>query len=170
VKAIFKILLGCLVWTYPGKGQPGKSLFEKQLASGIKELGCSLPDEQEPVKINAVLIKEKGTDKMAVVIKALIAPGWHLYAFVPSNMPYIPTQCLLKLPEGITAVSDWEKTKPMSSGIAAGVLVWEQEVVFVRRLKVEKSDMKGVIEAGLSYQTCDLRQCLPPAEKWFNLN
>lgn len=158
------------MWSYSVEAQPGKSSFEKQLASGIKALECLLPDEREPIKINAVLIKEKGTDKMAVVIKALIAPRWHLYAFVPSDMPYLPTRCLLKLPAGVTAVGDWEKTRPMSSGIGPGVLVWEQEVVFVQRLRADVSGMKGVIQAGLSYQTCDLRQCLPPAEKWFNLN
>ena len=161
--------MGCLVWVYSAEAQSARSSFDKQLASGIKELSCPLPDEQEPISINAVLIKEKTTGKMAIVIKALIAPGWHLYCFVPSNMPYIPTECILKLPAGVTAVSGWEQTRPMASGTGPGVLVWEQEVVFVRRLKSDRSDQKGIIQAGLSYQTCDLRQCLPPAEKLFDM-
>jgi len=169
VKSIFKILTGCLLWGYSVKAQPARTSFDKKLASGIKELSCALPDERDPVSINAVLIKEKGTGKMAIVIKAMIAPGWHLYCFVPSDMPYIPAECLLKLPAGVTAVGGWEKSRPMASGTDRGVLIWEGETVFVQRLKSGNSDMKGVIQTGLSYQSCNLRQCLPPADKLFDL-
>jgi hypothetical protein len=169
MKWILTILIYCLTLTYPVKAQTVSSPFDKQVAKGIKELNCPMPDERDPVTINAVLIKETATGKMAVVIKALIAPGWHLYSFVPSDKPYITTECLMKLPPGITAVGGWEKTRPLVSGTDRGVLIWEREVIFVQRLKSEKKDTKGIIQTGLSYQTCDLRQCLPPTEKSFDL-
>ncbi|MHA4811811.1 protein-disulfide reductase DsbD domain-containing protein [Flavitalea flava] len=170
MKRIFKIWVCYLIITCPARAQTVGSSFDKQLAKAVKELNCPLTDQHDPVGTNAVLIKENSTGKMAIVIKAVIAPGWHLYSFVPADKPYITTQCTLKLPPGITTVGDWEKTSAQASGTDRGVLIWEREAVFVLRLRSEKRDAKGTIQVGLSYQTCDLRQCLPPAERSFNLN
>lgn len=115
---------------------------------------------------------------MAVIVKTSIMSGWHLYAFVPSNLPYITTECLLELPDGLTAVGEWQKTSATPSATDAGVLIWENEAVFVRKVRAAGAGAgqstavqlrTGQLKAGLSYQTCDLRQCLPPAEKWFQL-
>ncbi|MGN6419540.1 MAG: hypothetical protein ACTHMC_18715 [Pseudobacter sp.] len=35
-------------------------------------------------------------DSVAVIVKAALAPGWHIYQFVPSTLPYIPIDCIIK--------------------------------------------------------------------------
>jgi len=170
MKGIFIIGLCCLVLSCPARAQTVSTPFEKKLVKAVKELNCPSPDQRDPVGVNAILVKENATGKMAVVLKAVIAPGWHLYSFVPADQPYITTQCTLKLPPGITAVGEWEKTSAQPSGTDRGVWIWEREVVFIQRLRWEKKEANGIIQTGFSYQTCDLRQCLPPAERSFNLN
>lgn len=172
------LLAGCLLLHHPVKAQPAKTPFDKKIDSTVKALPCPAPSEQMPVTMNAALVKDPVSGEMAVLIKALIAPGWHLYAYVPSDMPYIKTECLLDLPPGLTAAGGWQKSPSSPSATDQGVFIWEKEAIFVQRLQPGKTDTgkmdtgkmdKGRLRTGLSYQTCDLRQCLPPAEKWFEL-
>jgi DsbC/DsbD-like thiol-disulfide interchange protein len=169
MKLLYSLLTGWLLLPFSSYAQAArKGTFDKMIAGSIKALPCSAPDEQAPVTVNTALVKLPASGQMAVIIKARMAPGWHLYAYVPSDMPYIRTECLLELSPGVTAVGGWQKSRAIPSGTDRGVLLWEQEVVFVQRLRLGKNN-KGRLRAGLSYQVCDLRQCLPPADKWFDL-
>lgn len=160
------ILLFVLLLT--GLCASAQSGFNKKIADAVKQLSCAEPTEQEPVTLNAGLLAEK--DSIAVIVKVKMAPGWHIYQYVPSNMPYIPIELLLKLPDGMQAVGKWEKAKPFPSANDPGVLIYENEAWFVQKVVRSSKAAAGItIQTGLYYQTCDLKQCLPPVEKMFDL-
>lgn len=158
------ILLIFLLPAFQLKAQSG---FDKKIAATAKALNCGVPDEQNPVMLNATLVYEK--DSIAVIVKTVLAPGWHIYQYVPQTLPYIAIDHVLQLPKGISAVGTWIKTEPASSSNDPGVLIYEDEALFVHKALRKENGNKEKITAGLYYQTCNLRQCLPPVEKTFEL-
>lgn len=148
--------------------QDATTSFSKQIATAAYSLQCKPPVETDPVSINAVLVKDNNSDSAAVIIKAELYPGWHIYAYVPPDKPYITTEQLLHLPQGVKAVGQWQKSPPQTLETDAGVFVYEVEAIFTQKMLVPKGS-SGTIEAGLSYQTCDIHQCMPPVEKTVKL-
>lgn len=145
-----------------------QSKLDIKVKEAAKQMVCPQPDERNPVSLNAQTVHDG--DSMAVIVKTLLAPGWHIYAFVPSAQPYIPIDQILHLPENIKAVGAWTKTEPEASSDIPGVLIYENEAVFIHKaVKLVSAKTGGVIKAGLYYQTCNLRQCLPPEEKIVDL-
>lgn len=145
-----------------------QSTFDVKIAEASKQLNCPVPNQQNPVTLSAQLVSDN--DSVAVIVKVQMAPGWHIYQFVPSTLPYIAIDHVLQLPEGLQKAGAWQKTKPMASVNDPGVLIYEEEAVFIHKLAKSPGYKKGgVIQTGLYYQTCDLRQCLPPVEKIFEL-
>ncbi|MDR6784499.1 DsbC/DsbD-like thiol-disulfide interchange protein [Pedobacter africanus] len=162
-----KKLIGFLmIFSLAGLCANAQSAFDKKIAAAVKQLECTAPDQEVPVTLNAKLLTEQ--DSMAVIVKVKMAAGWHIYQYVPSTMPYIPIEHVLKLPEGLEPAGKWERSKPSPSANDPGVLIYENEAVFIHKL-FRKAKTTGIIQAGLYYQTCDLRQCLPPVEKVFDL-
>jgi len=143
--------------------------FRQKIAVAVSVLKCEDPDEQHPVTLNAELINAVGSDSVAIIIKARIAPGWHIYAYVPSTMPYIVSEYIVKPDANVKLAGDWEKSKPTPTMMDKGVLIYEKEAVFIHKLIKKSGSATGSISAGLYYQTCNLRQCLPPIEKTFEL-
>ncbi|MBD1366592.1 hypothetical protein IDJ77_22450 [Mucilaginibacter sp. ZT4R22] len=144
--------------------QTAENSFDKRIARGADSLACEVPDEERPVMLNAKLISDYGGDSVAVIIKACMAPGWHLYAYIPENMPYILTECLLESDANAKPVGAWIKSAPQASTTDKGVLIYEDVAVFTRKLKKTSKLIRGKISTGLYYQTCNLQQCLPPVE------
>lgn len=157
-----------IMMLFPVLCAKAQSSFDVAIAAAAKQLKCAEPDEEKPVTLKAQLVKEG--DSIAVIVKVQMAPGWHIYQYVPSSQPYIPIEHILKVPENVRIVGEWEKTKPTSSANDPGVLIYEQEAVFVHKaLKLSDGKAEDVVRAGLYYQTCNLRQCLPPEEEVFDL-
>jgi DsbC/DsbD-like thiol-disulfide interchange protein len=157
-----------LIIFFPVFSAKSQSKFDRQIADATKHIFCSQPDERNPVTINAQSVKDR--DSIAVIVKVLMAPGWHIYAYVPSTQPYIASDPIMRLPENFKAVGGWKTTEPFASSDDPGVLIYEHEVVFVHKavkLPIAKTDAS--IRAGLYYQTCNLRQCLPPTETTLEL-
>ena len=142
--------------------------FRTKVTVAAGQLKCAEPTEEEPVSLNAIVVTDK--DSVAIIVKVQMASGWHIYDYVPSTMPYIAMEYLLEVPENLKVVGAWEKTKPSSSAMDPGVLIYENEAVFIRKaLKLPSGKGNGIIRTGLYYQTCDSKQCLPPTEKTLNL-
>lgn len=161
-----KIIL--LVILFPVLSAKAQSKLDKKIMVAAKHLTCPQADEREPVTLNAQSVNEG--DSIAVIVKVSIAPGWHIYAYVPPTQPYIPIDQILYLPEGIKAIGEWKKTEPGSSSDDPGVLIYEKEAVFIHKaVKLSPAKTGAIIKAGLYYQTCNLRQCLPPKEITFEL-
>ena len=162
MKAFIIILL------FPVLSANAQSTFDVSIAAAAKQLQCAEPDEQNPVTLNARLVKEK--DSIAIIVKVQMAPGWHIYQYVPASAPYIPIEHILKVPDNLRAVGAWEKTRPTPSAHDPGVMLYEQEAVFIHKaLQLSAGKADDAVKAGLYYQTCNLRQCLPPVEETFDL-
>lgn len=162
MKAVFLALL------FSALCAGAQSKLDVKIRETARLLSCPQPDEQNPVTLNAQSVREG--DSIAIIVKALMAPGWHIYAYVPPTQPYIAIDQILRLPENIRAVGDWKKTQPSASADDPGVLIYEQEAVFIHKaVKLSAAPSEEVIRAGLYYQTCNLRQCLPPEEKVFEI-
>ena len=145
-----------------------QSKFDIKINEAEKQLACAIPDERNPVTINAQLVTDG--DSIAVIIKTSLAPGWHIYQYVPSTLPYIPIDHILEIPGHIKKVGTWIKSRPMTSVNDPGVLIYEHAAIFMHKLARMPGDKQGgIIQAGLYYQTCNLKQCLPPDEKTFEL-
>lgn len=138
--------------------------FDKRIKGAADSLMCEEPDEEKPVTLNAKLVADYGGDSIAVIIKIRMTPGWHIYAYVPENMPYILTECLLEPDANAKQVGTWIKSVPQASTTDKGVLIYEHVAVFTHKLKKVSKLVKGKISTGLYYQTCNLQQCLPPVE------
>lgn len=162
MRRIFFLTLCLIGWA------SARAQLNVKIAKVVKDLNCPLPGEQNPVTLNAALVSDK--DSLAIVVKVSLAPGWHIYEYVPDNMPYIAIERILQLPVKVKTVGSWIKTEPATSANDPGVLIYENEAVFIHKAvksKVAKSG--GMIKAGLYYQTCNLRQCLQPKEETFEL-
>lgn len=145
-----------------------QSGFDARIAAAAKQLTCFPPDEQNPVSLNAQLVSEG--DSIAIILKVSMAPGWHIYAYVPSTQPYIAIDQILQLPGNVKAVGGWTRTEPETSSADVGVLIYDDQALFIHKAVRSAHQRSGnIIRTGLYYQTCNLRQCLPPVEKIFEL-
>lgn len=145
-----------------------QSKLDVKIRETVKHIVCPQPDEREPVTLNAQSVNEG--DSIAVIVKVSLAPGWHIYAYVPPASPYIVIDQVLRLPENVRSVGDWKKSEPETTSDDPGVLIYKDEAVFIHKaVKLRNAKGEGLIKAGLYYQTCNLRQCLPPKEKTFEL-
>lgn len=163
------LIIACLLQVVSARAQNTFISFGQKIAAAAGALNCEEPDEQHPVTLNAEIIDATGSDSVAVIIKARMAPGWHIYAYVPQTMPYIVSEFIIKPSPNIKLVGDWEKSRPIATAMDKGVLIYEKEAVFIHKLVKVSGSETGTITAGLYYQTCNLRQCLPPIEKTFEL-
>lgn len=168
-----KIIPYLLVWYLSATSlldaQAPQTGFGDLIANAAKELQCSVPDEQAPVSVNAVIVRGENAGELAVVVKVTIALGWHIYAYVPADQPYIVTDQILQLPDGVLKAGAWIKSHATPSSTDRGVLNYEKEAVFYCLLISETSG-SGTLKAGILYQACNNRQCLPPQEKTMELN
>ncbi|WP_298709924.1 protein-disulfide reductase DsbD domain-containing protein [Chitinophaga sp.] len=138
-----------------------QSRFDEKIRKEAAALKCPPPEEARPVTVNAMLVTDN--DSLAVVVKTAILPGWHIYAFVPDNQPYIQLDPILEAPASLRKAGAWIKSEPMPSMTDPGVLIYEDQALFVQKFaRTDKAG--GKIKAGLYFQCCDIKQCLPPDE------
>lgn len=160
-------LLG-LTQTGKALNQTLPTLLDKKINEAIAELICEPPTEQDPVSLNATVVSTG--DSLAVILKARMAPGWHIYQLVPPHMPYVAADPIFSLPGEVEVPDKWQTSDPIPSPTDRGVLIHEDEAWFVLKMPV-LNQFDGPLDAktGLYYQTCDHRQCLPPVEKTIDI-
>jgi hypothetical protein len=144
--------------------QTSKESLDRKISKAAAGLICPIADEQNPVTLNSMLVTDFQGDSIAVIVKANLAKGWHIYAFVPENQPYIVTECLLEPDANLQPVGKWVKSAPIASNTDKGVFIYENTAFFIHKMKKKSKNVKGKISTGLYYQTCNLQQCLPPIE------
>lgn len=81
-----------------------------------------------------------------------------------ASAPQIPTRVELELPEGFTAIEDWDAPAPVRSLHPGGQSVFTGDVEFVRTIQVSDEIEPGdrQLICSVSYQACNSRQCLRP--------
>lgn len=98
-------------------------------------------------------------NKRRIVIKFKIHPGYHIYANVSGEDPYIPTSVSLSLPEGVKS-GEWKMTRPGQFG-KSGTTIYENEAEFSCPIDGHTS---GPVTCTISYQVCDSHICMPPVK------
>lgn len=143
--------------------KPVDPVFTKKVEKAALTLKVKEPVVSDPVSVDAQLVWNSNKSQVAVVIKSKILAGWHIYAYVPKNQPYVQYKMILDLPAGVTPLAEW--IKPNSYPYDDNIFVYKGQIIFTRYFSVKKIDAGAKITAGLFYQTCDIRQCLPPNTK-----
>lgn len=140
--------------------------YERRTAPAPPEIDVDAPSQGEPVAAGMAL----GTAgelavgaELDVWVRVRIAEGWHVYD-LEEGTPFVNTTLALELPEGLTAVGDWER--PASVGYPAGgkgVSVWKDEVHFRARVRVDAMPATDAeVACTLAWQACNDSFCLPP--------
>lgn len=142
--------------------------FKEQIAA----LTVPEPSKSDPVSVASAVFpaQVRAGQRAVVVVKVRMAPGWHIYAYVPPSEPYIVARKQLELPSSLQAAGDWQNPPARPYDFDTHVFVWEDEQSFTREIKVVAGAAgKQTLSAGLFYQTCNRRVCLPPTKKLTSL-
>ena len=107
--------------------------------------------------------KKTGTHQYELHMRAVIKPGWHVYAQKAGEGP-VPTSFKFEGNKGVEmigSVREEGKAKKMYDRNFQSVLkYYENTVDFVQTVKV-KPGVKSV-KGALEFMVCDNEQCLPP--------
>jgi hypothetical protein len=146
---------------------PEKKPAPMEVIKTSKEIfsGATEPTSDDPVAVSAKIEYSKDKTQANLVINAAILKGWHIYAYVSKENPFIPTETIMQLPEGATAAQDWQTSAALPFAGTEGVFVFEGKTTFKMALDLSKVKPDALIKCGLSYQVCDLTKCFPPTEK-----
>lgn len=144
---------------------PGNDYFKyrERVKERTNATTGSETSDANPVMTSARIINPN-TEKPVLEIKFKIHPGYHIYAYVAGDDPYIATAINLELPEGLKA-GDWKITRPGKFG-ESGTTIHEDEATYTCPLI---GHGKGAIKCKIAYQVCDAHICMPPANNELNL-
>lgn len=137
-------------------------------SASVKPEKSNAPTATDPVSITGKLIYSADKKNAQVVIEADIMKGWHIYAYLPQDSPYILTEPLLELPEGVKSdTKGWESSAGLPYPGFDNIFIYEDKVTF----KINITDIKPgtAIKCGLYYQTCNDKKCLQPQKKMIEL-
>ena len=149
-------------------GLPANVSMADKFKQQIAALSVAEPSMSAPVSMASAVFPAqlRAGQRAVVVIKVKILPGWHIYAYVPPSKPYIVTRKRLDLPSALQAEGDWQNPPARPYALDSTLFVWEGEQVFTREIEVARGAAgKQTLSAGLIYQTCNRKVCLPPAKK-----
>lgn len=119
-----------------------------------------MTNNKNPVMISAALNKlEDGN--LEVVIRMKIHQGYHTYAQVSEQEPFIPTVVNIEIPSGYKKEGDL-KTPVFKKSGSAGTTIYEGDGIFRQKIRGKGT---GEVKCTVSYQCCDNSICFPPAEK-----
>jgi hypothetical protein len=127
------------------------------------------PTADDPVVLTATLLPGEKEHTATVVINANILRGWHIYAYVSGDNPFIQTETLLELPEGATTATEWETSAGIPDPAHEGIITYEGQTTFKIQVDCTKVKPGALIKCGLYYQVCDLTKCFPPRKKMITL-
>ncbi|TDQ11091.1 protein-disulfide reductase DsbD N-terminal domain-containing protein [Pedobacter metabolipauper] len=129
------------------------------------ETKADKPTLDDPVAVSAKFVYSADKKSGELIVNAALLKGWHIYALVPSDSPFIPTETKIELPEGAVLKSDWQTSAALPFPGNDGVYVFEDQVSFKISIDMTNVKSNGLIKCGLFYQTCDENKCFPPVTK-----
>jgi len=121
--------------------------------------------EDQPVAFAALLVPDADDPRRGTaVVRANLAPGWHLYADLPASSPYRATELELLLPEGLRAVGDWQLPRGRPVELGSKLRVWTGDRLFLQRVEADQPLASSAVQCRLRYQVCNEELCFPEAE------
>jgi DsbC/DsbD-like thiol-disulfide interchange protein len=131
------------------------------------KINLETPSNRRPVVAGAALAPAKAVagGTLTLVVKAEVAPTWHIYAADETSGSSIPTTLKLTLPSGVTTSGDWTYPTPAPGPTGDG-WIYAGALTFRRTLKVSADAAAGPIDVTcvFGYQACDPSTCRPPAK------
>lgn len=123
------------------------------------------PTPIDPVKVNASIESTEDFTIKTLIFNATILEGYHIYAYVSPQDPYIQSKLELELPEGVTSFGGLQTPTPTAYPGKGELYVYTGTIQFKQQIKVVSNYNNNVIKCGLFYQTCNANICLPPTQK-----
>ena len=109
-KYAFVLFLLIMVKTYGQK--PLDKSFVKKVEKTAIAFKVKEPLASDPVSVDAKLVWNGNKTQAAVIVKAKLLDGWHIYAYVPNTQPYIQYKMVLEVPKSVIPVSYTHLTLP----------------------------------------------------------
>lgn len=153
------------VWVYLQK--PGASAAAESVEVLASRITLDAPTTRRPFSAGMTVVRGTPEDIVTVIVRGRLAPGWHVYAHVPADEPYIQTELKLQLPPGAEAVGEWSRPEGVIDPHAPTLRLWMGDLVFSHQVRLPKTAAgSAAIRIGctISYQCCDENSCLPPDE------
>ena len=101
-----------------------------------------------------------------VVLKAIIDPGWHLYALQEPEVGPVPTEIAITEgdPANLLRVDQSRPLRLLDPQFGRPVYDFQRTATFTLHLRTDKSVSPGLhtLHVRLRYQACNDRSCLPP--------
>lgn len=138
----------------------GNDYSRKEQASAGRALKAPDTDNLNPVSV-ATAVMEHASGRRELVLKLRIHTGYHIYAHVAANDPFIPTEVAIELPYGLAKVGELRlpSFQPTGSGTTG---IYTDEAVFAQEI-IGNGSGEAVVR--LKYQCCDATICFPPVEQ-----
>jgi len=136
----------------------------KEVRQAMSAIQPEDTNDLNPVNV-ATGIVNKGNGVKEVVVKIKIHPGYHIYALVSEEDPYIAAAINIDLPEDYYFTGAW-KEPSFRSFNNSGTTIYEDEIVF--RREIMGSGAKE-IKCTIVYQCCDNHTCFPPENKVYTV-
>lgn len=115
-------------------------------------------------------LKRKSPDEGEILMKARIAPGWHMYALGNSPNSPIKTNFKFKPDSSYQLLGTVTQPTPLSKFVkqlGMPVTYFENEVEFGQRIKLKGKN--GTIRGTIQFMQCSDQVCLPPQDFGFAL-
>lgn len=120
----------------------------------------------DPVQATAAPVKVKAGKSVAVALKVVIAPGWHVFGPDPKVEGVRPAALTVVGVAGLTPapVKLPHARKVRVEALGADANVYEGAVTIAVTVKADAKAAPGprTLDASLSYQACGEKQCLMP--------
>ncbi|MDR2130955.1 MAG: protein-disulfide reductase DsbD N-terminal domain-containing protein [Odoribacteraceae bacterium] len=132
--------------------------WERRVAIATIQTGET--NDLNPVQVTTGVISLANGNR-ELVVKLRVHPGYHLYASVSRDDPFIPTTVHFALPPGAAPAGDTRLPafRPFTGN---GTTIYEDEITF--SLEITGTGT-GEATCTLRYQCCDAHLCMPPVEK-----
>jgi DsbC/DsbD-like thiol-disulfide interchange protein len=127
------------------------------------------PTDAKPVVVAAAIEPATAAPGATVtlIVRARIAPAWHIYASGNAGSTGMPTRLELSLPDGLEPDGDWQNPEPNVRPTSLGPeYILQGEAIFRRPLRIAAAATSGRLEAActVTYQACNQSRCLLPVK------
>lgn len=117
-------------------------------------------DEKNPVALS-MEVNTQADGSRELVVRMKVHPGYHTYAQVADEDPFLPTVLSFELPEGCKLEGDlvtpvFTRLGETSTTVYTGDCLFRQKI---------SGTGKGEVKCMVEYQCCDDSICFPPARK-----
>lgn len=139
------------------KTEPGNSYKAKEKTTAYDKVVVEGTDHDRAVRTAAGIV-EVSSNKKEIVVKMKIHTGYHIYAFVSDQDPYVQTDVEVNVSGNYKKKGDLQ-LPTFQYFNNKGTTIYENEIVFVQEIEGSGA---GTIDIELSYQCCDSQICFPP--------